>query len=102
SCIYYNKELLDKAGVDPEGDWRASVDGFIGALEKIEASGTKALVMDQNSIIWQLLAWWIAQELGGSSVVSELVSGERNFSDAPLPDIVASWQKVKDHTLPGA
>ena len=102
SCIFYNTELLDKAKLDPEGDWRASIDGFIGALEQIKASGTTPLAMDQNSIIWQLLAWWIAQELGGSAVVSELVSGKRNFSDPPLPDIVAGWQKVKDHTLPGA
>jgi raffinose/stachyose/melibiose transport system substrate-binding protein len=102
SCIFYNTELLDKAKLDPEGAWRASVDGFIGALEQMKTAGIKPLVMDQNSIIWQLLVWWIAQELGGSAVVSELVSGKRNFSDPPLPDIVASWQKLNDYALPGA
>ena len=102
SCIFYNKELLDKAGVDPDGDWRSSVDGFVGMLEKVKASGTTPLVMDENSIIWQLLVWWWAQELGGSSVVSELVSGQRNFSDAPMPEIVSGWQKLNAYALPGA
>jgi raffinose/stachyose/melibiose transport system substrate-binding protein len=101
SCIFYNKELLDKAGVDPEGDWHTSIDGFLGMLETLKASGTP-IAFDQNSIIWQVLAWWMAQELGGSAAIGELVSGQRNFSDAPLPDVVAGWQKVKDHALPGA
>ncbi|MFN8594163.1 MAG: extracellular solute-binding protein [Thermomicrobiales bacterium] len=102
SCVFYNKELFDKAGLDPEGDWRASIDGFLGALDKFKSSGINPLVMDQNAIIWQLLAWWWAQELGGSAVVSELVSGKRNFSDDPMPKIVSGWQKVKDYAMPGA
>ena len=101
SCIFYNNELLDKAGVDPEGDWHSSLDGFLGMLDKLETSGTP-IAFDQNSIIWQVLAWWMAQELGGSAAIGELVSGQRNFSDAPLPDVVAGWQKVKDYALPGA
>jgi raffinose/stachyose/melibiose transport system substrate-binding protein len=60
------------------------------------------LALDENAIIWQILAWWLAQELGGSSVIGELVSGERNFADAPLPEIVASWQKLNAYTVPGA
>lgn len=102
SSIFYNTELFEKAKLDPDGDWRSSLDGFLGALETLKASGTTPLVMDENSIIWQLLVWWMAQELGGSAVVAELVSGERNFSDAPMPEIVAGWQKVNAYTLPGA
>jgi raffinose/stachyose/melibiose transport system substrate-binding protein len=101
SCIFYNNELFDKAGVEPEGDWRSSADGFVGMLAKLKASGTPA-AFDQNAIMWQLLAWWMAQELGGSAAIGELVAGKRNFSDAPLPDVVAAWQKVKDQVLPGA
>jgi raffinose/stachyose/melibiose transport system substrate-binding protein len=102
TCVYYNKELLDKAGIEPDGDWRASFDGFVGALETIKASGVTPIGFDQCGIVWQLLAWWQAQMLGGSASVSELVSGKRNFSDPPLPDIVASWQKLHDYAVPGA
>jgi raffinose/stachyose/melibiose transport system substrate-binding protein len=102
SCIFYNKELLDKAGVDPEGDWRASLDGFIGMLDKLKSSGTTPIAFDQNSIMWQVLAWFMAQELGGSTAIGELATGQRNFSDAPLPDVVAGWQKIDPLSLPGA
>jgi len=102
SCIFYNKELLDKAGVDPEGDWRASLDGFLGMLQKVKDSGTTPIAFDQNSIMWQLLAWFMAQEIGGSSAIGELATGQRNFSDAPLPDVVAGWQKINTLSLPGA
>jgi raffinose/stachyose/melibiose transport system substrate-binding protein len=102
TCVFYNTELLAKAGVDPEGDWRNSFDAFVAALDKIKASGTTPLVLDQYGIVWQLLAWWQAQMLGGASAVGELVSGKRNFSDAPLPEIVQQWQKLKDYTVPGA
>ena len=102
TCVYYNSELLAKAEVDPEGDWRTSFDAFVGALDAIQASGTMPLVLDENAIIWQILSWWQAQMLGGSAVVGELVSGERNFSDAPMPEIVQNWQRLKDYTLPGA
>ncbi len=102
SCIFYNKELLDKAGVDPEGDWRASLDGFLGMLDTLKSSGTTPIAFDQNSIMWQVLAWFMAQELGGSSAIGELSTGQRNFSDAPLPDVVAGWQKIDALALPGA
>lgn len=102
TCVFYNKDLLAKAGVDPEGDWRSSFDAFVGALDTIKASGTTPLALDEFGIVWQVLAWWQAQMLGGSSVVAELVSGERNFSDPPLPEIVTNWQKLKDYTVPGA
>ncbi|MFN8594162.1 MAG: extracellular solute-binding protein [Thermomicrobiales bacterium] len=102
TCIFYNTELLDKAGIDPEGDWRASFDTFAAALEKIKASGVTPMALEEYAIIWQIFAWWQAQTLGGSAAVAELVSGKRNFSDAPLPQVTQSWQKLKDYTVPGA
>ena len=66
TCIFYNKELLEKAGVDPEGDWRTSFDSFATALDTIKASGTTPLALAEDAIIWQIFSWWQAQELGGS------------------------------------
>lgn len=102
TCIFYNRELLEKANVDPEGDWRTSFDAFVGALEAMKASGVTPMALDEFAIIWQILSWWQAQELGGAAVVGELVSGQRNFSDAPMPGIVANWQKLAAYTVPGA
>lgn len=94
--------MLEQANIDPEGDWRTSADAFLAAMDSIKATGATPLVLDENAIIWQWYAWWQAQMLGGASVVGELVSGQRNFSDAPMPEITATWQKLKDYTVPGA
>lgn len=102
TCIFYNRDLLAKANIDPEGEWRTSFAAFTAALDALKASGVTPMALDENAIIWQVFAWWQAQMLGGASVVAELVSGERNFADAPMPEIVESWQKLKDYTVPGA
>ena len=102
TCIFCNLDLLAKANVDPEGDWRNSFDGFVGALDNIKTSGVTPMALDESAIIWQILSWWQAQELGGSAIVGELVSGERNFNDPVLVGIVEKWQTLKDYTVPGA
>jgi raffinose/stachyose/melibiose transport system substrate-binding protein len=102
TCVYYNTELMDGAGLDPEGDWRNSFDGFAGALEQIKSSGVTPIGLDQCGIVWQMLAWWQAQQLGGSAVVAELVSGARDFNEPDLVEIVSNWQKVHDYAVPGA
>jgi raffinose/stachyose/melibiose transport system substrate-binding protein len=102
TCIFCNLELLAKGGVDPDGDWRADFDSFVGALESLKAAGIMPMALDENAIIWQILSWWQAQELGGSAVVGQLVSGERNFNDPVLVNVVQQWQRLKDYALPGA
>lgn len=102
TCIFYNKELWAKAGVDPEASWPGSFDEFVAMLETIKASGVTPMALDDTGLVWQVLAWWQAQMLGGSDQVGKLVTGEANFSTPELTEIVASWQKLKDYTTPGA
>ncbi len=102
TCIFCNLDLLAKANVEPEADWRNSFEGFIGALDAIKASGVTPLALDDNAIIWQVYAWWQAQTLGGSAVVAELVSGTRDFSDPALVEVTTNWQKLKDYSVAGA
>jgi raffinose/stachyose/melibiose transport system substrate-binding protein len=71
-------------------------------LEQIQASGTTPMALDEYAIVWQILAYWQAQILGGSAAVAELVSGKRNFSDPMLVAIARDWQKLHDFTVPGA
>lgn len=102
SCIYCNLDMFAAAGVEPEGDWRASFDGFIGALDAIAATGVTPMALEEYAIIWQILSWWQAQELGGSGGVGQLVSGEANFSTPELTQIVSDWQRLQEYTVPGA
>ena len=102
TSIFYNKEAWSKAGVDPEADWPGSFDELIAMLETIKASGVTPLALSDTAIVWQVLSWWQAQMLGGSEQVGKLVTGEQNFSNPTLVEIVANWQKLKDFTVPGA
>ena len=47
TCVFYNKEMLDKAGVDPEGDWRTSFDDF-RSLDAIKATGMTPMVIERT------------------------------------------------------
>jgi raffinose/stachyose/melibiose transport system substrate-binding protein len=60
------------------------------------------MALDETGIVWQVLAWWQAQMLGGSEQVGKLVTGETNFSNPTLTEIVTNWQKLRDYSAPGA
>jgi raffinose/stachyose/melibiose transport system substrate-binding protein len=102
TCIFYNKEIFAKAGVEEDGPWRNSFDDFVKMLEAIKATGVTPLSLDDTGFVWQVLAWWQAQMLGGSDQVAKLVTGDTNFSTPELTEIVTSWQQLKDYTAPGA
>jgi raffinose/stachyose/melibiose transport system substrate-binding protein len=40
--------------------------------------------------------------LGGADQVGKLVTGEENFANPTLIEIVGNWQKLRDYTVPGA
>ena len=102
SCFYYNKELLTSAAVDPDASWPANFDEFATMLGTIAKSGVTPMALYDNAIIWQVLSWWQAQMLGGADQVGKIVTGETNFSNPTLTDIVTHWQKLRDYTAPGA
>ena len=102
TCIFYNKEIFAKASIEEDGPWRNSFDDFVKMLEAIKGTGVTPLSLDDTGFVWQVLAWWQAQMLGGSDQVAKLVTGDMNFSNPTLTEIVSSWQKLKDYTAPGA
>jgi raffinose/stachyose/melibiose transport system substrate-binding protein len=102
TCVFYNKEAFSKAGVDPEASWPGNFEEFTAMLDKIKASGVTPMALSDTAIVWQILAWWQAQMLGGSDQVGKLVTGETNFSTPTLTEIVTNWQKLHDYTVPGA
>ncbi len=102
TAFFYNKRLLGEAGLDPEQDWPTDIDGFFSYLETIASSGVTPLALEEYAIVWQVLMYWIGQTIGGAPGINELVTGERNFSDPDVLNVIERWQGLYDYTVPGA
>lgn len=102
TCVFANGAMLEAAGIDPAGDWRNDFASFTAMLQTVQDSGTTPLVLEQYSIVWQILLYWIGQTVGGSEGVGMLSRGELNFSDPELVQVVADWQQLYQYTIPGA
>ncbi|ACZ42869.1 extracellular solute-binding protein family 1 [Thermobaculum terrenum ATCC BAA-798] len=101
-CIFYNKDLLSKAGVDPEKNWPSDFAGFLQVLQQIKTTGVIPLTLGGGGYVYHLLNYWIAQMIDGSPGLEELVTGKRKFSDPKLVSIVQNWTKLRPYTNPGA
>jgi raffinose/stachyose/melibiose transport system substrate-binding protein len=102
TVLFYNKPLLERAGVNPEQQWVTNVDEFFEVLDAIAGTGVTPLALDTNSIVWQVLLYWIGQTVGGAEGINALAVGDRNFSDPELVEIVTNWQRLAEYTIPGA
>ncbi len=71
-------------------------------LDAIAGTDVTPLALDTNSIVWQVLLYWIGQTVGGAEGINALAQGTKNFSDPALVEIVTNWQRLADYTIPGA
>lgn len=102
TCIFYNKELFAKAGVDTEAGWPKNATEFYAALDAIKATGVTPITLDNVGFVWQSLAYWMSQQINGAVGVNELVQGKRNFTDADMVAAADGWMKLAQYTVPGA
>jgi raffinose/stachyose/melibiose transport system substrate-binding protein len=102
-CFFTNKELLQKAGVDPEAPLPPTFDEFTALLDQIKASGTTPLVLSNQSFVYHTLNYWTAQVVNGAPGLQELIDGKRNFSDPTTLEVARKWATLsnKDWTIPG-
>jgi raffinose/stachyose/melibiose transport system substrate-binding protein len=102
TVVFYNKPLLEAAGVNPEQQWVTNIDEFFAMLDAVAATDVTPFALDTNSIVWQVLLYWIGQTVGGAEGINGLTVGDRNFNDPELVEIVTNWQRLADYTIPGA
>ena len=102
SVIFYNKQLLQKAGVDPEMNWPADFGQFLQMLAKIKASGVTPLALFDNGYTFFSMDYWIAQVVGGSGGIGDLINGKRNFSDPDVVNVLQQWSKLAQYSVSGA
>jgi raffinose/stachyose/melibiose transport system substrate-binding protein len=104
TCIFYNKALFAKAGVDPEAaSWPKNNAEFLAMLATIqEKAGVTPITLDDVGMVWQSLAYWMSQQIGGAQGVNELVQGKRDFTDPALVAAADGWIKMAAYAVPGA
>lgn len=102
SAVFYNAPLLANAGIDPTTSWPTNIDEFLTMLQTVQDSGVTPLALDTYSLVWQVLLYWIGQTIGGAAGIGQLASGERNFSDPEVVNIISRWQEVAKYVIPGA
>ncbi|MGI9254374.1 MAG: ABC transporter substrate-binding protein [Thermomicrobiales bacterium] len=102
TCIFYNKEMFAKAGVDTEAGWPKNATEFFAALDAIKATGVTPITLDNVGFVWQSLCYWMSQQINGAPGVNELVLGKRNFTDPELVAAAAGWMNLAQYTVPGA
>jgi len=90
--FFYNKALMEKAGVDPASmaDW----DGFLAAVKKIKAAGITPIIMGGGEK-WPMHFYWsyLVMRLGGSSVLNDAEAGKDGFKN---PVFAEAGKKLKE------
>lgn len=95
--IYYNKELFDKAGVEPP----ATFEDIIASAPKFKAAGIPAMMLAGKDK-WPLSFMFtnVLQRVnGGPKFLDEVVAGTKTFTD---PVFVEAIQKTQDLIKAGA
>ena len=94
-ALFYNKALMDKAGVDPKSleTW----DGFLAGVKKIKAAGITPIVMGAGEK-WPMHFYWsyLVMRLGGADVLKNAEAGKDGGFNNPV--FIEAGKKLKELT----
>jgi raffinose/stachyose/melibiose transport system substrate-binding protein len=92
--LYYNKKILQQAGIDPEKDRPKNIDQFYVMLEKIKtATGVTPIGLKSPDNFWQIPSYWFAQQVT-SAGLSDIVDGKKNFNDPSFIKVAEAWHQL--------
>lgn len=94
ASIYYNKDLLEKAGIQPPKTW----DELMAAVPKLKAQGVAPFALGGQSK-WPELIWleYLVDRQGGSAVWDRIQKGEPGaWSDPAVIDALTKIQQLVD------
>jgi raffinose/stachyose/melibiose transport system substrate-binding protein len=96
TCIFYNKDLVKKAGLDFEAAPPKTVDEFYAACAKIKATGVVPIEMSMKDGGGEafVVPYWFGQVAGGTSKFMDLVQGKTTFSKEPAFLAAAKAEKA--------
>jgi multiple sugar transport system substrate-binding protein len=94
--IFYNKDLLKKAGVDPENPPLSTYDDFLATSEKIVSSGAAQAAIWPSPASEFFQSWFdfyplYAAQSGGKQLVED---GKATFNDADGQAVANFWAEM--------
>ena len=92
-ALFYNKQLMEKAGVDPKSleTW----DGFLAGVKKIKEAGITPIIMGGGEK-WPMHFYWsyLVMRLGGSDVLQKAEAGEDGGFNNPV--FIEAGKRLKE------
>lgn len=82
-ALFYNKALMEKAGVDPKS--METWDGFLAAVKKLKEAGITPIIMGAGEK-WPMHFYWsyLVMRLGGADVLKKAEAGEDGGFENPV------------------
>lgn len=92
-ALFYNKALMEKAGVDPKS--METWDGFLAAIKKLKEAGITPIIMGAGEK-WPMHFYWsyLVMRLGGADVLKKAEAGEDGGFENPV--FVEAGVKLKE------
>jgi raffinose/stachyose/melibiose transport system substrate-binding protein len=92
-ALFYNKALMEKAGVDPKS--METWDGFLAAVKKLKEAGITPIVMGAGEK-WPMHFYWsyLVMRLGGPDVLKKATAGEDGGFNNPV--FIEAGKKLKE------
>mgnify|MGYP000132262388 CR=1 FL=1 len=92
-ALFYNKALMEKAGVDPQS--METWDGFLAAVKKLKEAGITPIIMGAGEK-WPMHFYWsyLVMRLGGADVLKKAEAGEDGGFTNPV--FVEAGERLKE------
>jgi raffinose/stachyose/melibiose transport system substrate-binding protein len=92
-ALFYNKALMEKAGVDPKS--METWDGFLAAIKKLKEAGITPIIMGAGEK-WPMHFYWsyLVMRLGGADVLKKAEAGEDGGFNNPV--FIEAGVKLKE------
>jgi raffinose/stachyose/melibiose transport system substrate-binding protein len=96
TCIWYNKEIFEKAGVNAES-YDGTIAGLMRICEKLKAAGITPMingVADGWGLSWLEGSIFASQVRDVEGIMADIVAGERDFT--ATPELVKAFEANQD------
>ena len=91
--LYFRRDLLDKAGVQPIKTW----DDLLNACTKLRAQGVEPVALGSKEL-WTTAGWfdYLDLRVNGYQFHMQLMAGKASWQDPKVKAVFARWKEMLD------